>query len=121
MIELIVSSVVSLLVGAGSTVLFAPQIRKSKILENEAKQAEEWRKLYEEERKRSAEEEREWREERKRLDDKIDDLYAQITKHRDEKAEKSKRIAQLEVENTRLEMLKCEVVKCINRKPPTGY
>ena len=41
--------------------------------------------------------------------------------HRDEKAQKSIRIAELEVENAKLKLLKCEVPSCLNRKPPTGY
>ena len=121
MIELICTAVVGLITGAGSMVLFFPQVRKSKIIENEAKQSEEWKKLYDEERKNSAEKQKEWMQERNRLNEKIDELYNQITKHRDEKAEITKANTGLEVENMRLCMLKCEVVNCPNRKPPTGY
>lgn len=121
MIEVIISSAVSLILGIGSTVLFFPQTRKEKNLQNEAKQAEEWKKLYDEERKARDEDQKDWEQERTRLDAKIDDLYVQINRHRDEKAEIIKRNTKLEVENTRLTMLKCEVVNCLNRKPPTGY
>lgn len=121
MIEVVLSSVVSLVLGIGSTVLFFPQTRREKNLQNEAKQAEEWRKLYEEERKARDEDQKDWHDERNRLDAKIDDLYIQINHHRDEKATIIKRNTTLEVENTRLSMLKCEVVNCPNRKPPTGF
>ncbi len=121
MIEIIVTAAISLITGAGGMLLFFPQVRKSKIIENEAKQSEEWKKLYDEERKMAAEERKEWESERNRLNDKIDELFIQITKHRDEKAEIAKTNTALEVKNTRLCMLKCEVVNCPNRKPPTGY
>jgi len=121
MTEIIISSLVSLITGIGATVLFFPQTRKAKNLENEAKQSEEWKKLYDEERKMSAEERKEWEADRTRMDAKIDELFAQITKHRDEKAEITKINTQLEVEVTRLRLLKCEVVNCPNRQPPTGY
>lgn len=121
MIEIIVTAAVSLITGAGGMLLFFPQVRRSKIIENEAKQSEEWKKLYDEERRMASEERKEWEGERKRLNDKIDDLFIQITKHRDEKAEITKGNTALEVEITRLRMLKCEVINCPNRKPPTGY
>ena len=121
MIEIAISSIVSLILGIGSTVLFFPQTRKEKNLQNEAKQAEEWKKLYDEERDARAEDRKDWEGERARLNAKIDDLYVQISHHRDEKAEIIKQNTKLEVENTRLTMLKCEVVNCLNRKPPTGY
>lgn len=95
-------------------VLFFPQERKSKILSNEARQSEEWKKLYDEE--RAAREE-----ERNRLESKIDKLYDQISHQRDCKAELSKENATLQVENTRLCLFKCEIPKCPNRQPPTGY
>lgn len=121
MIELIMTSVVSLVTGAGSMLLFFPQMRKSKILENEAKQSDEWRKLYAEEKKLRQEERTEWEIERNQLNGKIDSLFDQINKHRDEKAEVIKENTRLEVENTRLTMLKCEVINCVKRQPPTGY
>lgn len=121
MIEIIVSSVVSLVLGIGSTLIFYPQTRKEKNLQNEAKQAEEWKKLYDEEHETRREERADWHTEREKLDLKIDDLYAQINKHRDEKAEITKRNTQLEVANTKLMLLKCEMPGCPKRTPPTGY
>lgn len=121
MLEIIVTSVVSILTGAGSVLLFFPQIRKSKVLDNEAKQSEEWKKLYEEERNMREEDRKVWEEDRGRYETKIDTLYDQISHQRDCKAELSKDNATLQVENTRLCLLKCEVPNCPNRKPPTGY
>lgn len=121
MIEMILTSAIGLITGAGSILLFFPQIRRSKILENEAKQSEEWQKLYQEQCDERREERLRYEERIKQKDETIDKLFEDITRHRDEKAEKSKRIAELEVENTRLQLLKCELPKCINRKPPTGY
>ena len=73
-------------------------------------------------RKKLRQEERtEWEIERNQLNGKIDALFDQINKHRDEKAEVIKENTRLEVENTRLSMLKCEVINCIKRQPPTGY
>lgn len=110
MIETVVTAIVGCIAGNIMMFLFLPQEKKAKNLENEAKQSEEWKKLYEEAHAES-----------RAKDEKIDSLYAEITKHRDEKAEKSVRIAELEVENAKLRILKCEVPSCPNRKPPTGY
>lgn len=114
MIESIITAIVGIITGAGSVLLFFPQIRKSKILENEAKQSEEWQKLYNEEKERR-------QTEREASDSKIDSLYKKISDVRDEKAEMAKRITELEVENTRLKLLKCEKPGCGTRQPPTGY
>lgn len=121
MLELIVTGIVSLFTGAGAMILFWPQERKSKMLANEARQSEEWKKLYEEERNMREEDRKEWEGERTRLEEKIDSLYDSISHQRDCKAELSKENAKLQVDNTRLCMLKCEVPNCAHRKPPTGY
>ena len=121
MIEAIITGVVSLITGAGGMFIFYPQMRKSKILENEAKQSEEWKKLYEEERTMREEDRKTWESERTRLETKIDSLYEQIKQHRDEKAVLTKTNTSLEVDNTRLCLLKCEQPNCDKRKPPTGY
>lgn len=121
MTEVIITSLVSLLVGAGSTVMFWPQIRKSKILENEARQSEEWRKLYLEEKTKIDVMREQHAETISRKDNKIDELYNKISEQRDCKAELVKENTVLKVENTRLKMLKCEVVNCVSRRPPTGY
>ena len=54
-------------------------------------------------------------------DAKIDTLYEQISQQRDCKANLSKENAALQVENTRLCLLKCEKPNCPHRQPPTGY
>lgn len=121
MIELIITSIVSLFTGVGSVLLFFPQVRRSKILENEAKQSEEWHKLYLEEKDRREEDRKEWQNDRTQLESKIESLYQRISQVRTEKAETVKQNTKLEVENTKLCLLKCEVPNCTNRKPPTGY
>lgn len=110
MIEIIVAIVSGVLAGGLSPFLFLRQIKNAKDIENEPHQSEEWCKLYEEE-----------CQERKERDAKIDELYKAISAQRDKKASLAKRISELEVENTRLKLLMCEVPSCPNRKPQTGY
>ena len=124
----VVGPIIGALAGCISTILFLPQIKQQKIIENQAKaienevkQADEWKKLYEEEKALRQDEFKSWSEERNHLLAKIEDLYDRITQHRDEKGKMATRITELEINNTRLSMLKCEVVNCPNRKPPTGY
>ena len=107
----IISAVVSL-VGAfgGATLLFYRQNKVSKELDNEAKQSDEWRKLYEME-----------KDEVNDLNKKIDTLYDEIRKHRDEKNTMAKRITELEIDNTKSQIYRCEVAGCARRQPPTGY
>jgi hypothetical protein len=108
--ETIITALATCIAGNLAMFFFFPQERKAKNLENEAKQSEEWKKLYEE-----------THEELQSRDTKIDELYAEISRHRDEKAKQAIRITELEVENTKLKLLKCEVPSCPNRQPPTGY
>lgn len=110
------------------TFLFYPQVKKNKDLENEEKEinneanlAEEWMKLYQEERNELLAAHKERDEIVAAKDAKIDELYEQISKQRDCKADLSKENATLQVENTRLCMLKCEKPNCPHRQPPTGY
>lgn len=94
---------------------------KTKDLDNEAKQSDEWRKLYEEERACFLSASQEYDATIKEKDEKIDSLYAEISNQRNQKVELHNKIAEMTVELTKLKMLKCEVVNCLNRKPPTGY
>lgn len=110
MIEIILAVVSGLFAGGISPFLFFKQEKTAKSLENEARVSEEWKKLYNEECA-----------ERKERDVKIDQLYVEISKHRDEKSDMAKRITELEVENTRLKLLMCEIPSCPKRKPQTGY
>lgn len=107
----VISAVVSL-AGAfgGATLLFYRQNKVSKELDNEAKQSDEWRKLYEME-----------KEECDELNTKIDSLFDEIRKHRDEKNTMAKRITELEIDNTKGKIYRCEVAGCVKRHPPTGY
>lgn len=117
MLEQIITGIVGMVCGNIMMFLLLPQKRKSEDLkndaqniENEAKQSEEWRKLYDEAHTENIEK-----------DKKIDALYMEITRHRDEKAGLHIKITELSVENTRLKILKCEKPSCIDRHPPTGY
>lgn len=117
----ILTGLIGLVSGNLSALIFLPQMRKSKTIENEAKQSDEWKKLYMEEKQRREEDLKAWEIERSSYEQKIDKLYQTISQHRDEKAEITKGNAKLEVENTRLCILKCEIPACGNRTPPTGF
>lgn len=129
MLETILSIVGSLGGLTGFVSLFyIKQERKSKELDNEtkdlgneAKQSDEWRKLYEEERACFLAARQEYDATIKEKDKTIDSLYAEIANQRNQKVELHNKIAEITVEFTKLKMLKCEVVNCLNRKPPTGY
>lgn len=110
------------------SLFYVKQERKSKELDNEtkdidneAKQSEEWRKLYEEERECFVQARKNYDETIKEKDTKIDSLYAEISNQRNQKVGLHNKIAEMTVELTKLRLLKCEAVNCINRKPPTGY
>lgn len=117
MIDTIVSAIIGMICGNLMALLLFPQKRKSENLknaaqdiENEAKQSNEWHKLYEEE-----------RDENKALNQKIDALYDEISKLRDRIVQLLNQISELLMENTKLKILKCEKPSCPNRQPPTGY
>lgn len=129
MLETILSIIGSLggITGIAS-LLYIKQERKSKELDNEtkdidneAKQSEEWRKLYEEERQCFLQARKDYDETIKEKDAKIDSLYAEISNQKNQKVELHNKIAEMTTEVTRLKLLKCEAVNCVNRKPPTGY
>jgi len=109
-LNIIIPAIAGIISSSFTTIAFFPQMRNSKKISNESQQSAEWKKLYEETKK-----------DLKIKDQKIDQLYTEITKQRDKKADMSKENIKLEVENTRLQFLKCEVKQCPNRKPPTGY
>jgi septal ring factor EnvC (AmiA/AmiB activator) len=106
----IIIAIIGVVTGNLTMFLFFPQMRKSKIIENDARQSEEWKKLYDETHAEVKEKEAQ-----------INELYQDITTHRNEKAELRVQVAELQVENAKLKLLKCELPKCPNRKPPTGY
>lgn len=72
--------------------------------------ANEWKELYEKKEKRVAE-----------LDEKIDQLYAEISKYRDTIRELSERNSELAVQNQALEFRKCNKHGCPDRIPPSEY
>lgn len=122
MIDSIISAIVGLVGGgAGSMLIFYPQMKKTKVIENEAKQSEEWLKLYKEERDQRDEDRKEWEEKRVWLESQIKELHSQINTLHGDNLAMAKQMTELEVELTRLRLLKCEVVNCLHRKPPTGY
>ncbi len=99
------------------SLLYVKQERRSKDLDNEtkkleveAKQSEEWRKLYEQE-----------REEVKERDAKIDSLYEEIKMLRNEKAQLIVTNTEIEVRCTKAELLQCKRPGCGEREPQTGY
>lgn len=110
MIEIVAAIISGILAGGLTPFLFFRQDRNSKEIDNEAKQSEEWKKLYEE-----------TKEELDERDAKIDELYQQIHNQRDTEAEMAKHITEIEVENTKCKLLMCEVPSCPKRQPQTGY
>lgn len=104
-----------------ASLFYIKQNRISKELENESKQSDEWRKLYEEERQALKKFREERDEKMAKKDAEINELFSEITNQRNQKMELHDRIAEMTVELTKLRLLKCEAVNCINRKPPTGY
>jgi gas vesicle protein len=110
MIVTIITGIIGCVCGNIAVFLFLPQIRKAKNIENEAKQSEEWKKLYVEAHQELSEKGK-----------KIDCLYEEISKHRDESVKNGVEKAKLEVEITKLTLLKCTRPNCSNRQPPTGF
>lgn len=108
----IVSSGLAAVVGAlGSGGLFmVRQNKMAKVIENEASQSAEWRKLYDE-----------MKQELNERDCKIDRIYDEKKALRNEMHALSKRITELEVELTKSKIYRCEVAGCPKRQPPTGY
>lgn len=110
-INVIVSGAAAIIGALGGGSLFlVRQNKTAKKIENEAAQSAEWRKLYEE-----------MKLEAKERDGKIDRLYDEMKGHRDEKNAMAKRITELESENTKGRIYRCEVAGCPRRQPPTGY
>lgn len=108
---------VNVLISVGSVVasaigwlLFYPTKRKAEELKNDTTSAGQWRELYNESKADS-----------KELNDKIDRLCEEIRKHRDEKASLRSENETLKIKSVRLELLKCEVPGCQNRKPKSDY
>ena len=102
----IIMTLIGTILGGGG-VLFWKQDKRAKELENEAKQSEEWRKLYERSEQDS-----------KDKDAKIDSLYEEKKELRERYEQKSEECNKLKLEKQRLEFQKCEVFECLKRVPP---
>lgn len=114
----IITSIVSCLTGGSlSAIFFYPQMKKGREIDNDIKIADQLRQIV------GHEEEQIGKLEAKvdQLETEKDLLHSEINRHRDEKVLLRERNVELEVENTRLKLLKCEVPACPRRKPPTGY
>ena len=100
----IIAEIGALIAGGGlAGALFYRERKRAEHLKNETTASEQWRLLFE----RSDKDNRE-------KDVKIDTLYDEIAKWRDENNK-------LITENTILSMQKCVVNGCANRKPPRAY
>ena len=103
------TTVLGILLGSGG-VLFWKQDKRAKVLENEAKQSDEGRKLYE----RSDQDSRD-------KDAKIDAMYAEKKELRQELDRKSEEITELKLKNKELEYQKCQKFECTRRLPPRFF
>lgn len=108
----VIISALSALVGAlgGGGLLYFRQNRRLKETEVEAKQSEEWKKLYETSDKDSREK-----------DLKIDALYAERQRLLERLIERERVISQKDIEIERLSFARCDVNECRKRKPPRRY
>ena len=103
------TTVLGILLGSGG-VLFWKQDKRAKVLENEAKQSDEWRKLYE----RSEQDSRD-------KSDKIDRLYDEKKELRERFETLMAECAELKIQNKELEYQKCQRFECLKRCPPRFY
>ena len=103
------TTVLGILLGGGG-VLFWKQDKRAKEIENEAKQSDEWRKLYE----RSEQDSRD-------KSDKIDRLYDEKKELRERFETLMAECAELKIQNKELEYQKCQRFECLKRCPPRFY
>lgn len=101
----------------GSTILMYKQNKQKAVLENEAFEGEEWKKLYEEEKNRVLY----WEQKYDELQNKRDEIEELLNKHRDEKAQLRVQLMDEKVKNEQLDRMKCEVRGCANRRPPSEF
>ena len=97
--EFITAIITDIVTFAGSF-LFYKQEKKSRDIDNESRQSDEWRKLY-----------LESQEDSRKKDQKIDDLYREI-------AEMRRHMNALERKVNLNSIYRCEHLKCANRIPP---
>ena len=103
------TTLLGILLGGGG-VLFWKQDKRAKEIENEAKQSDEWRKLYE----RSEQDSRD-------KSDKIDRLYDEKKELRERFEALMAECAELKIQNKELEYQKCQRFECLKRCPPRFY
>ena len=103
------TTLLGILLGGGG-VLFWKQDKRAKEIENEAKQSDEWRKLYE----RSEQDSRD-------KSDKIDRLYDEKKELRERFETLMAECAELKIQNKELEYQKCQRFECLKRCPPRFY
>lgn len=103
------TTLLGILLGGGG-VLFWKQDKRAKEIENEAKQSDEWRKLYE----RSEQDSRD-------KSDKIDRLYDEKKELRERFESLMAECAELKIQNKELEYQKCQRFECLKRCPPRFY
>ena len=103
------TTVLGILLGGGG-VLYWKQDKRAKEIENEAKQSDEWRKLYE----RSEQDSRD-------KSDKIDRLYDEKKELRERFETLMAECAELKILNKELEYQKCQRFECLKRCPPRFY
>lgn len=97
----IISALSIILTGGGlASIFFFRENKQAKRLENEATASEQWQALYE------------------KSEEKVDSLNQKIEELFKEKEYLRDRLNEATTQNARLELLKCAVLKCLDRKPP---
>ena len=94
------------------------------LIKNISDTNEEWKELYEEEKSKVSKYEIKYEEQRllvESLHKTIDSLYADVTKHRNEKVELREKLTQVQVINAELKLKECDIRKCPRRHPPSDY
>lgn len=110
-VTIIVSAICSI-IGAlgGGGIMYYKQTRRLKEAEVEAKQSDEWKKLYEKSDAEASEKNK-----------KIDELYAERQGMYNKLIEKDSIIARKDIEIERLKFTRCFVNGCKRRRPPREY
>lgn len=109
-VTLLINAVISLLTIGGGSILFVRQSRRMKEVEVEAKQSDEWRKLFDQSDTDSRDKDR-----------KIDTLYEERQQLYHKIIEKDKIIAGKDIMIERLKFDRCEIADCLKRHPPRKY
>ena len=100
--QIIIALIGAVFGGGLTTLLFLPQARRAKELENEQKAIDQWKELYDRVEQDSIAKSKH-----------IDYVYSDYRKSQ-------QRTVSLAAENARLSILKCDCINCTNRKPPMG-